>query len=414
MATRAGVAEYSTSPSAQRSSERSIRASWTTGYWGADASIRASIVDACATTAPTISRASSPAPGSASTSARCRSRTAVRACAARSPPRTPPRARRRRPARGYRTRVAGRTLAAAQPPTPSTRTVTAPSSQAEQALDGGADGLADLRGRAAKVGARAGRRGAAVTSTPSVADADADRPARRGTSRQRGPAAADAQHAGHLERGQPRPSRGSRRGPTDRTRAAHGELPPADDRSRRRPLGRDAGLVAAAASVAQLLARSARHPLAGGRRRRPARVPIIRRRARPWVMITVPGRPSSGDPPTPRSRRRRGSGRCRPHAAGTPAGRGSTRWNSARNRSKMNADRPSKNLITTLPRTASHDDDVGHLPGQVLALDVAHEVEVGLVEQLGRPLDPGVALALLLADRQQRHARAGPRRARAR
>ena len=45
MATRAGVEEYSTSPSAQRSSERSIRASWTTGYWGADASIRASICD---------------------------------------------------------------------------------------------------------------------------------------------------------------------------------------------------------------------------------------------------------------------------------------------------------------------------------------------------------------------------------
>ena len=50
MATRAGVEEYSTSPRAQRSRERSIRASWTTGYWGADASIRASISTRFATT----------------------------------------------------------------------------------------------------------------------------------------------------------------------------------------------------------------------------------------------------------------------------------------------------------------------------------------------------------------------------
>ena len=42
------------------------------------------------------------------------------------------------------------------------------------------------------------------------------------------------------------------------------------------------------------------------------------------------------------------------------------------------------------------------MAGQVLALDVADEVEVGLVEELGRLLDPEVALALLLADRQER------------
>ena len=60
------------------------------------------------------------------------------------------------------------------------------------------------------------------------------------------------------------------------------------------------------------------------------------------------------------------------------------------------------------------DDDVGQVAGQVLALDVALEAQVGRVEQLGRALDPGVALALLLADRQQRHARARRRRARAR
>ena len=51
------------------------------------------------------------------------------------------------------------------------------------------------------------------------------------------------------------------------------------------------------------------------------------------------------------------------------------------------------------------DHDVGQMVGQVLALDVAGEVEVRQVEQLGRALDPGVALALLLADGQQRHAR---------
>ena len=51
---------------------------------------------------------------------------------------------------------------------------------------------------------------------------------------------------------------------------------------------------------------------------------------------------------------------------------------------------------------------------QVLALDVADEVEVGRVEQLGRALDAGVALALLLADRQERDARLARRPARAR
>jgi hypothetical protein len=77
MATRAGVEEYSTSPSPQRSSERSIRASWTTGYCGAASSILASISTRFLTTMATIDRASSPAAGSASTSASCRSSTAV-------------------------------------------------------------------------------------------------------------------------------------------------------------------------------------------------------------------------------------------------------------------------------------------------------------------------------------------------
>ena len=47
------------------------------------------------------------------------------------------------------------------------------------------------------------------------------------------------------------------------------------------------------------------------------------------------------------------------------------------------------------------------MAGQVLALDVALEPQPGRIEQLGRALDPGVALALLLADRQQGDARVG-------
>ena len=71
----------------------------------------------------------------------------------------------------------------------------------------------------------------------------------------------------------------------------------------------------------------------------------------------------------------------------------------------MKPDSPSKNLMTTLPTTASHTHDVRDLGRQVLALDVADEVEVGPVEELRGPLDPGVALALLLADREQRDPR---------
>ena len=42
---------------------------------------------------------------------------------------------------------------------------------------------------------------------------------------------------------------------------------------------------------------------------------------------------------------------------------------------------------------------------QVLALHVAREVEVRAVEELSRPLDAGIALALLLADREEGDAR---------
>ena len=73
----------------------------------------------------------------------------------------------------------------------------------------------------------------------------------------------------------------------------------------------------------------------------------------------------------------------------------------------MKPDRPSKNLMTTLPRTASQTTTSARWLVQVLALDVALEAQVRRVEQLGRALDPGVALALLLADRQERDARLG-------
>ncbi len=76
MATRAGVAECSTSPMATRSNARSIRASWTTGYWGARRSIVASIRSRRRTTIATRSRANDAAVGSSSVSARCRSRIA--------------------------------------------------------------------------------------------------------------------------------------------------------------------------------------------------------------------------------------------------------------------------------------------------------------------------------------------------
>src|SRR5207247_693822 len=103
MAPRAGAVESSTSPIGLRSSERSIRASWTTGYWGAAASIRASMSTRFVTTAATIRRASAPAAGSASTSARSRSRTAVAVRCPKSDSNTEDSAT-RRPARRERTR----------------------------------------------------------------------------------------------------------------------------------------------------------------------------------------------------------------------------------------------------------------------------------------------------------------------
>src|SRR3954471_2094954 len=130
MATRAGVSEYSTSPIAQRRSERSIRASWTTGFWGAEASIRASISTRFATTAATTRRASLPAAGLASTSARSRSRTAVAVRWPKSASNTADSAT-RRPARSERTRSARRSSA----PDTIDQDGDGPDLQAQQPLD---------------------------------------------------------------------------------------------------------------------------------------------------------------------------------------------------------------------------------------------------------------------------------------
>src|SRR5512146_2164924 len=77
MATRAGVAECSTSDMAVRSSARSIRASPVTGYWGARRVISASISSRWAISAATSSRASSAALASLVSASRWRSSTAA-------------------------------------------------------------------------------------------------------------------------------------------------------------------------------------------------------------------------------------------------------------------------------------------------------------------------------------------------
>ncbi len=63
-------------------------------------------------------------------------------------------------------------------------------------------------------------------------------------------------------------------------------------------------------------------------------------------------------------------------------------------------------------RVAHHD--VGQMGREVLALGIAHEVEVARAQAFGRLLDPDLALAGLLADRQQGHRRAVHARAPAR
>src|SRR5262245_5154093 len=147
MATRAGVSEYSTSPIAQRRRDRSIRASWTTGYWGAETSIRASISTRFVTTAPTIRRASWPTAGSASTSARSRSSTAGAVRWPKSASNTADRAT-RRPARNERTRsdLASSATDAVDQDGDGAHLET------QKPLDGEPDGLADMASCGDEVG----------------------------------------------------------------------------------------------------------------------------------------------------------------------------------------------------------------------------------------------------------------------
>ena len=157
MATRAGVAgECSTSHRPQRSSARSIRASETTGYWGAAAVIRR--VQRVAVADHVRDQTRGPAR---------RPRVALRREVALEDRVGRPLAELGLEHRGEREAAAGpaapgAVVAAAlapgraQAPTPSTRTVTAAELHPEQPLDGAADGVADLRGERDEPLARAG------------------------------------------------------------------------------------------------------------------------------------------------------------------------------------------------------------------------------------------------------------------
>ena len=71
----------------------------------------------------------------------------------------------------------------------------------------------------------------------------------------------------------------------------------------------------------------------------------------------------------------------------------------------MKVDRPSKNLIDDVAQDGVADDHVGHVVVRSLPSTLPVKLRSGLVEQLRGALDAGVALALLLADREQRHPR---------
>ena len=163
--------------------------------------------------------------------------------------------------------------------------------QAEQALHGAATAARTWRGQRDERAGRAGRRAQTSTCDAVVADADRDRRAAEDVAPGR-PAAADAQHARDLERGQP--DRLADHARADRQVAA--------SRARLRSTARRRPRTGAASSRRRRASASA---IRSGTRVRAVVAPtrtacsIIRRRARPWVMITAPRTPRSGDPPTP-------------------------------------------------------------------------------------------------------------------
>ena len=389
MATRAGVAA-SVAPRLWRNGagRGPSGPAETTGYCGARrGDLRRRSRRGAPTTAATSSRASAAA--SASPSAR-RGGAPGRPPAVRWPnsaSNTAASARRERPCGPASPRVAARR---GQPPTPSTRTVTEPSSRPEQSLDGRRDGVPDLRGERHQ--ALPGR---ATSQT-----------ARRRGHRAHGRAPA-RRARGRASGGPPRPtrrtpgtSRAARRTvsritsvPTDSDahvsqRSLPGRRP---HPARRDDLPRASGMPSDSAicrvtwprqSTAAASQAIPDHPPAGasvGDDAAPADAEQ-RRAAHDLVVERAP------DPLDPRTHQE----------VGEPAAQVAAEL--TREQVEDVARQALEELDDDVAQDRVADDDVGKVRVEVLALDVADEVQVRLVDQLGRALDPRIALPLLLAD----------------
>ena len=194
MATRAGVAECSTSPMAQRSSARSIRASPVTGYWGARRSISASIASRCAITAATSSRASVGGVRVALGLGEVALEDGVRRALAEVGLED---RRERQPAAGPPAADAG------QPPTPSTSTVTAPRSSPSRRSTVAATADRTWRGERPERPGRAGRRSTAGRRRASSRTRTRHGAARRAAAATAGPPRPTRATPGTSKRGQP-------------------------------------------------------------------------------------------------------------------------------------------------------------------------------------------------------------------
>jgi hypothetical protein len=130
----------------------------------------------------------------------------------------------------------------------------------------------------------------------------------------------------------------------------------------------------------------------------------MRRFARPWVMITDPRTPGGRaahllvveDVPDP----------------GDPGSQQEIREAAPQRSPELVPEQVEdegrealEELDDDVARDRVGDDDIGQVACHVLALDVADEAQPRGVEELGRPLDPEIALALLLADREEGHPR---------
>ncbi len=217
--------------------------------------------------------------------------------------------RRPRGAPGRLDRAARRASAGRQAPTPSTRTVTLAELEAEQPLDRGADGRADLaRSSGDERAGPAGRRARRRTWTAAVAHPDADRRAAEPGPPAR-PAAADPEDA--------RAPRARPGATISRDHAADRRSAVAASRPARPPVGAPAGRRRPPSARRGRLARPSASAMRSGIRARaaaaptPTAYPIIRRFARPWVMSTVPLTPEQRRAAEPLVvEDARGSGRC--------------------------------------------------------------------------------------------------------